>query len=548
VRLALAQIDPTVGDVDGNAALALDAARRAHAAGATLVVLPELALAGYPPRDLLERPEFVARNARALDDLARELPPLAAVVGFVERNPDRAGRPAFNSAAVLEGGRVAATYRKRLLPTYDVFDEDRHFEPGGAPLVFEHGGRRVGVTICEDLWAEGTEEAIRYRADPIGETVRAGAELIVNLSASPFTLPKRAFRVRLFRDLAARHGVPIAFVNQVGGNDELIFDGHSLVVDRRGRIVHESPEFEADLAVVDAFADGAGGEPRALAEPEVVRRALELGLRDYVRKCGFRSVAVGLSGGIDSAVVAVLAAEALGPDRVLALAMPSRFSSAASLEDARAIASALGVRLETIPIEPMFAAYLEALRPLFGGRAFDTAEENLQARIRGALLMAASNKLGPLVLTTGNKSEIAVGYATLYGDMCGGLAPIGDLLKRRVYELARHLEGIAPRLPERVLSRAPSAELRPDQRDEDSLPPYALLDAALELHVDEGLDAPGMVARGIDRALAERVVRLVQAAEYKRRQGAPILKVTRKSFGSGRRLPIAGGWPRHPRG
>jgi NAD+ synthase (glutamine-hydrolysing) len=400
----------------------------------------------------------------------------------------------------------------------------------------------VGVTICEDLWTAGSEEAVRYHADPLEETLAAGAELIVNLSASPFTLSKREQRVRLFSTHAARRDVPIVFVNQAGGNDDLIFDGHSLAVDRRGRLVHECAEFDADLAVVDPWADGSGTAPRALDEPEIVRRALELGLRDYVRKCGFSSVTLGLSGGVDSAVVAVLAAEALGAERVSALAMPSRFSSPASLEDARAIADIAGIRLDTVPIEPLFTAYLEALRPVFADRPFGVAEENLQARIRGALLMAVSNKFGPLLLATGNKSEIAVGYATLYGDMCGGLAPIGDLVKRRVYDLARHLNTLAPRIPARVLERPPSAELRPDQKDEDSLPPYAVLDRVIELHVDQGLDLPELIASGVERATAERIVRLVEAAEYKRRQGAPILKLTRKSFGPGRRLPIASGW------
>ncbi|MBI5502744.1 MAG: NAD+ synthase [Deltaproteobacteria bacterium] len=542
MRVALCQINPTVGDIAGNARRILAVARDAHARGATLAVFPELALPGYPPRDLLDRRAFVDRLRPALDELARDLPPLAALVGFAERNAGGPGRPVFNAAGLLEGGRVAATYRKRLLPTYDVFDEDRHFEPGSAPLVFPHEGRRVGVTICEDLWTQGSEEAVRYRCDPLGETVAAGAELVVNLSASPFSLGKDEFRQGLFRGRAARHRVPIVLVNQVGGNDELIFDGHSLAVDALGRLIHGCAGFASDLAVLDPFAGGSAAAPSRDDEPEVVRRALELGLSDYVRKCGLSSVALGLSGGIDSAVVAVLAAEALGPDNVRALAMPSRFSSPASLEDARAIAGACGIRLDAVSIEAPFGAYLETLRPLFGDRPFDVAEENLQARIRGALLMAVSNKFGPLILSTGNKSEIAAGYATLYGDMCGGLAPIGDLVKRRVYELARHLNAQRPRIPARVLERPPSAELRPDQKDEDSLPPYAVLDGVIERHVEGGLDVEELVAAGFERALCERVVRMVQLAEYKRRQGAPVLKLTRKAFGSGRRLPIAQAW------
>ncbi|MBN1773465.1 MAG: NAD+ synthase [Deltaproteobacteria bacterium] len=543
MRVALAQVNPTVGDLDGNARRILAAAREAHARGASLVVFPELALAGYPPRDLLERSTFVARNEAVLGELARALPALTALVGFVERNADGAGRPVFNAAARLERGRVAGVYRKRLLPTYDVFDEDRHFEPGTAPCVFEHAGRRVGVTICEDLWTAGTDEAVRHRADPLAETRAAGAELVVNLSASPFTLAKRGFRRELFGEQARRSRVPLVFVNQVGGNDDLVFDGHSLVVDGRGRLVHEGLEFAPELTVLDPFTDGAAADLRPIEEPELVRRALELGLSDYVRKCGFDSVVLGLSGGVDSAVVAVLAAEALGPARVRALSLPSRFTAAASREDARALAAATGIRLDEVSIEPAFAAHLASLAPLFGDRPFDLAEENLQARIRGALLMAVSNKFGPLLLTTGNKTELAVGYATLYGDMCGGLAPLGDLVKRRVYELARHLNRLAPRIPERILVRPPSAELRPDQKDEDSLPPYAELDRAVELHVEEGLDAPQLAAAGVDPALAERVVRLVRGAEFKRRQGAPILKVTRKAFGPGRRLPIAARWP-----
>ncbi|MDI7269121.1 MAG: NAD+ synthase [Myxococcota bacterium] len=547
MRIALAQINPIVGDVEGNAAQVLDAARRAHAAGASLVVFPELALVGYPPLDLLDRAAPIDQNLRALDALARDLPPVTVVVGCVERNATGHGRPAFNTAVVIEGGSGRGPthrYSKRLLPTYDVFDEDRHFEPGSAPLVFEHSGRRVGVTICEDLWTGAGEEGVRYRDDPMAATVAAGADVVLNLAASAFTIDKRAYRFSLLGDLAARHGVPIVFVNQVGGNDELIFDGHSAAIDRRGRLIRECAGFEPDLAVVDPFDAGAAGGPPEAPEPEMVRRALGLGVRDYVRKCGFSSVVLGLSGGIDSAVVACLAAEALGPANVTALAMPSRFSSAGSLDDARALAAALEIRLETVSIEPMFSAYLDALRPLFlpTGEHLELAEENLQSRIRGALVMAWSNRFGPPALATGNKSELAVGYATLYGDMCGALAPIGDLLKRRVYDLARRLDAARPRIPPATMSKPPSAELRPDQKDEDSLPPYAVLDAVLEMHVERGMDVPGIVASGIDEATALHVVSLVRQAEYKRRQAPPVLKVTRRAFGLGRRMPIAHRW------
>jgi NAD+ synthetase len=375
----------------------------------------------------------------------------------------------------------------------------------------------------------------------MGDTVRAGADLVINLSASPFTLGKPERRTAMFGALAARHGTPLLFVNQVGGNDELVFDGHSTAFDAAGKVIRRAAGFAPDAPVIDPFAAGAEAPPFP-TEEEAIHGALVLGLRDYAGKCGFAEAALGLSGGIDSAVAAVLATEALGPERVRGFAMPSRFSSEGSRTDARALADALGVRLDTISIEPVFETYLDTLSPLFEGRPFDVAEENLQARIRGAFLMAVSNKFGSLVLSTGNKSEIAVGYATLYGDMCGGLAPIGDLLKRRVYALARHLDGIRPRIPRATLDKPPSAELRPDQRDEDSLPPYDRLDRILQIHVEDGGDERALAAAGIDAATVERVLRMVRRAEHKRRQGPPVLKVTRKAFGRGRRLPIAADW------
>jgi len=538
MKIALAQINPTVGDIPGNAGRIADCIERAAGEGADLVVFGELAVTGYPPRDLLSRPGFVAASVRAVEDLARRCRQAAALVGFVRPAADTPGRPLENAAALLTGGRVAAVHVKSLLPTYDVFDETRYFRPGGAPAPLEVAGRRVGVSICEDLWDRSAPGRPLYEADPIDALKRAGAEIIVNISASPFQMGKVALREQLLARQAARTGCAIVYVNQVGGNDELIFDGSSMAVAGDGTVLGRCREFAEDLLVVDTDGPAARREPSG-DDMQQLSAALRLGLCDYVRKCGFRSVVLGLSGGIDSAVVAVIAADALGPENVLALAMPSRYSSAASLDDARQLAGNLGIRLVEVPIEPVhrcfeqvFAEHLPPDRP-------GTTDENIQARIRGNLVMAFSNALGHLPLATGNKTELATGYCTLYGDMNGGLAVIGDVPKTMVYRLGRHFNAAAERIPRRILSKPPSAELKPGQTDQDKLPPYDVLDAILARYVEQERSIEEIVAEGFDAGTVRRVVNMVVAAEYKRRQAAPALKVTARAFGTGRRFPIA---------
>ena len=554
MRLALGQLNATIGDFDGNAAKIEALWKEAEAARADLLLVPEMALCGYPPRDLLDRPSFLAESSRHLAALTRRAGRTALLAGTILPNPSKTGKPFFNAAVLLRNGRVAAVARKCLLPAYDVFDEVRHFEPAAAPSLARLGGRKVGLTICEDLWNDKDFWRVRrlYRDDPGEALLARGADLVVNVSASPFSEGKPRLRRRMLARLARDGGVPVAYLNLVGGNDELVFDGGSMVLDGTGRVRARAALFEEDFVVVDL--DGASATPVSGAERadladdadgeplESLRRALVLGIRDYARKCGFRTAVVGLSGGVDSALVGALAADALGPENVTGLALPSRYSSEGSVADARALADALGVRLEVVPIEPVFAAARATLAPLFAGRAEDVTEENLQARIRGMLLMAFSNKLGPLLLTTGNKSELAVGYCTLYGDMCGGLAPISDLPKMRVYALARHLNRRAGRslIPESTLEKPPSAELRPGQTDQDSLPPYELLDRVLEGLVERSRP-PAVVARetGAPLELVAGIARQVDRAEYKRQQAAPGLKVSTKAFGSGRRIPIA---------
>jgi NAD+ synthetase len=559
VKIALAQINPTVGDFDGNRRLVLDALAEAEARGAALAIFPELALCGYPPKDLLERPAFVAAARASLDALAaaRAGATTAALVGFPERSETSDGHGLYNSAALIDGGRVAHIVRKSLLPTYDVFDERRYFDPATevAPISFR--GRMLGVSICEDIWNDADFWPARlYRSDPIEALVRAGAEIILNLSASPFTIEKRHLRPRMLAATARRWRRPLLFVNQVGGQDDLVFDGASLALDATGQVIARAAEHASDLVIAEVGADSqivAGDAELRPFEPSDEKSALEalaLGTRDYARRCGFSRALLGLSGGIDSALVACLAARALGPANVLGVAMPSRYSSPGSLADAEALAKNLGIAFTVVSIEPMFAAYLETLAPALDGfappsspeaaeAAADLTAQNLQARVRGAILMALSNRQGRLLLSTGNKSEIATGYCTLYGDMAGGLAVISDVPKTLVYRLARAVNESGPVIPEATLTKAPSAELRPDQTDQDSLPSYDLLDAILDAHLVRGLDVPALVAQGFDAAVARDVVRRVQQSEYKRRQMAPGLKITGKSFGPGRRYPIA---------
>jgi len=548
MRLAIAQLDLTIAAFDANLAAIRDAVAAARAEGAELVVLSELATLGYPPGDLLERDDVVAANLRQLDRIAALSDDrLAILCGFVDRNPSPSGKALFNSAALCREGRVTGRYRKCLLPTYDVFDEARHFEPGGAAAPLELDGVRLGVTVCEDVWVDPPAGGRRlYRRDPVAEVAAAGADLLVNLSASPFELGKARIRREMIGREAAEHRRFFVYVNQVGGNDELVFDGHSLIADPSGGVVVRARDFAPDLLVHDVPVSGTGPGPfptgvlrEVAASPEEeAYRALVLGLADYVRKSGFRRVVVGLSGGIDSALTATLACAALGPENVLGVALPSRYSSHGSLSDAEALARNLGLEYRVIPIEPIFKAHLEALETAFAGAPSDVTEENLQARIRGAVLMALANKQGRLLLATGNKSELAVGYCTLYGDMCGALAVIGDVPKTLVYRIAAHVNREREVIPASTLTKPPSAELRPDQTDQDSLPPYDVLDHVVEAYVEGRRSPAEIAAEGVDRDTVEAVVRLVDGSEYKRRQAAPAIKISGKAFGVGRRLPI----------
>ena len=549
MRAALAQIDPTVGDIDGNAAKVAEWIGRARVAGAELAIFPELCIPGYPAEDLYLKRHFIEANRRAVEELAREAEGIVALVGFAE--PVAGGgdfRHAHNSLAVLAGGTVSAVYRKNRLPNYSVFDEQRYFVPGEEPETIEVAGQRVGLTVCEDVWTPGP---------PASSEAEAGATLIANPSGSPYHRGKGREREAMLAERARAYGAHFAFCNLVGGQDELVFDGHSFVVDPDGGILARAAQFEEELLVCEIPSAG----PARLAEPlpdlAEVYAALRLGLRDYVLKNGFRHVGVALSGGIDSALVALLAVDALGADRVTCVSMPSPHSSPETRDDARRIAESLGVELTEIPIEAAMAEYEGALSPAFGGRDGGTAEEplprdparpsepdlaaeNIQARIRGNLMMALSNKHGWLVLTTGNKSEMSVGYATLYGDMAGGFAAIKDVPKTLVYGLVRHRNEVAGRelVPASVLERAPSAELRPDQRDSDSLPPYELLDRILESYVERDEGREEMIAAGLPAETVDEVVRMVDRSEYKRRQAAPGIRITPKAFGRDRRLPI----------
>jgi len=542
VKIGLLQINPTVGDLAGNARLVADAVRAAAAGGADLAVTPELALVGYLPRDLLLSDNFVARSWDHVAELARELAGLPpTLVGLPEPNPSDEGRPLFNSAVLLRDGQVTERFRKALLPTYDVFDEDRYFEPFHGAQLLEIGGCRLGISICEDIWNDRDFwKRRRYHHDPVEECVRAGAHAIVNLSASPFSVGKPARRDEMLSSMARRHHVPLAYVNQYGGNDDLVFDGRSCAFNGAGAPIARGKGFEADVVICDLAAPPIAPAAELAAESEVWR-ALVLGTRDYARKCGFKGALLGLSGGIDSALTAAIAAEAFGADHVLGVLMPSPFSSRGSIDDAQALVRNLSIASLTLPIEPAMQAMESTLADAFAGCPRDVTEENIQARIRGNLLMALSNKRSALLLTTGNKSELAVGYCTLYGDMSGGLAVIADVPKTMVYRVARWVNETSgrPIIPESTLTKAPSAELRPNQTDQDSLPPYEILDDILQRHIERHQPADEIVAAGFDRATVERVLRMVHAAEFKRKQAAPGLKVTDRAFGTGWRMPIA---------
>ncbi len=537
MKLALAQLDTTVGDLRGNAGKILDAYRQAAAAGADIVVTPEMAITGYPPRDLLAKRRFVEDNLKTLDELTGQIGDTALLVGYVDLNAARPGRDYFNAAALVHRGRVVARRFKTLLPTYDVFDEDRYFQPAPSNRPVELAGRQLGITICEDVWTQDYLPARLYDRNPVAAL--AGVEVIFNLSASPYHLGKERIRHDMLRAEAMKYRLPFAYCNLVGGNDELIFDGQSLVFDAAGNLLAQGAAFREDLLIVD-LAESRIANFKSREPVASLHDALVLGLRDYVQKCGFRSVVLGLSGGIDSAVTACLAVAALGPENVTGVSLPSQFSSKGSLDDARALAQNLGIRYEVIPIQPVFEALKAALRELFRGLPEDTTEENMQARIRGTILMAISNKFGHLLLTTGNKSELAVGYCTLYGDMNGGLGVIADVPKTMVYELARHINRDRPLIPPACLTKPPSAELRPNQTDQDTLPPYEVLDEILKRYVEEARSAAEIVQEtGYDEKLVREIVRKIDLNEYKRKQAPPCLRVTTKAFGIGRRVPIA---------
>jgi len=556
MRLALAQLNLTVGAFEANFARMRDAVEHSRASDADLVVFSELAATGYPPRDLLQRAGFIDANLALVDRLAALSDDrLGIIVGFVDRNPGAEGKGLYNAAAVCHQGRVIARRHKCLLPTYDVFDEDRYFEPARSVAPVDFRGVKLGVHICEDVWNDPDLWPRRlYHREPVDELAAQGAQLLINLSSSPFDMTKAEVRRRLVRHEACQHGRYFFYVNQAGGNDELVFDGHSLGIDPAGEVVLRARDFEEDFLVYEvpdealarpSSARGAPGILRDVSQTttEAVWKALVLGLRDYVRKCGFSTAVLGVSGGIDSALTACLAVEALGPEHLLVVSMPTRYSSDHSLTDARVLAENLGVQHRVIPIDQVFQSYLDALAPAFAGMKPDVTEENIQARVRGTVLMALSNKLGAILLSTGNKSELAVGYCTLYGDMAGGLAVLNDVPKTLVYELARFANRTRTLIPESTFTKPPSAELRADQKDTDTLPPYDVLDPIVEAYVERDLSAEAIVHLGFNPSLVARVTRMIDVNEYKRRQAAPGIKITSKAFGVGRRFPIAAQHP-----
>ena len=541
MKIALGQINPTVGDFSGNAAKMIDFSRRAQADGAGLILFPELSVCGYPPRDLVERPSFVARNRETAEQIAAATRGIAVICGLVTPAESETGKAVMNSAALLQDGRIAFLQSKMLLPTYDVFDEMRNFAPAKSQSLFPFCGNQVALTICEDAWNDKLFWPKRlYTVDPIEALIRSGGNFVLNISASPFWIGKRELRRDMLASIARQHKVPVAMVNQVGGNDSLLFDGSSIVLNPEGNIIAQGRSFEEDLIYFDSKTLTGDLHEQIEGEEASVYSALVLGTRDYMRKCGFQKAIVGLSGGIDSALTAVIAADAVGAENVIGVGMPGPYSSRGSIDDARALARNLGIRFELLSINAAVDAYRQTLQDVFAGRKEDVTEENIQSRARGTLLMALSNKFGAIVLSTGNKSELGVGYCTLYGDMVGGLAVISDVPKTLVYRLSRYANSRREVIPRDTLEKPPSAELRPDQKDSDSLPPYEVLDAVLEDYVEDAHSARRIAAdRGFDIDVVKRVVRMVDRAEYKRQQAAPGIKISSKAFGYGRRFPIA---------
>ena len=542
MRIALCQINPIIGDFEYNTALIREASNTASASGCSVAVFPELALLGYPPKDLLERPSFIKENLRRLEKLASEIKGVHILVGYVDTNPLNVGKPLLNSVALIGEGRILARGGKRLLPAYDVFDETRYFEPASKSLLLELEGKRLGVTICEDIWNMGDIEGMpRYELDPVSELADQKIDVLINISASPYTLNKRAIRQKILESLSQQYGFTTIYCNQVGGNDDLLFDGSSMVLNQDGRLVLLGKEFESDLLVWEddrSYTEIIRPWP---SEEESVLKGLVMGTRDYVTKCGFSKVLVGLSGGIDSSLVAVIAQRAFGPENVIAVSMPSPYTSEMSREDARRLAENLKIRFVEVPISGIFESFLNSLSDVFTGLPQDETEENIQARIRGAVLMALCNKFRALLLSTGNKSEVATGYCTLYGDMNGALSVISDVPKTFCYRLAHYINRGDQVIPRRIIERPPSAELRPNQIDQDSLPPYEILDQILDAAIVKNLSLDEIVALGHDPDTVKDVLRRILVNEYKRRQAPPGLKVTTKAFGYGRRYPIARG-------
>jgi NAD+ synthase/NAD+ synthase (glutamine-hydrolysing) len=541
VRIALGQINPTVGDFPGNSAKIIEYARRARSAGVRLILFPELSVCGYPPRDLVERPWFVERNRQAAESIAEKTKGISVICGLVTPANSATGKSVLNSAALLQDGKLAAIQSKRLLPSYDVFDEMRNFAPAEQQQLWSLDGRKLALTICEDAWNDKNFwDRQLYGVDPVENLIGAGGQVLLNISASPFYLHKRELRRDMLAAIARHYRIPVALVNQVGGNDSLVFDGSSFALAPDGRVIAQAKSFEEDLVCFDTELLTGDLRPGDEGLEASAYAALVLGTRDYVHKCGFQRAVLGLSGGIDSAITACIAVDALGRENVIGVGMPGPYSSPGSIADSAALAKNLGIPYELVPIGDIFDAYRKSLKTMFAGREQDVTEENIQARIRGSLLMAVSNKFGALLLTTGNKSEIGVGYCTLYGDMCGGLAVISDVPKTLVYRLARYVNSRSPIIPGSTIEKAPSAELRPDQKDSDSLPPYEVLDTILEDYVEDNRSPDAIAApRGYDPDLVRRVVHMVDKSEYKRQQAAPGLKISEKAFGFGRRYPIA---------
>jgi NAD+ synthetase len=550
MKIAIAQINTTIGDFDGNFNKIRSAYLKAVENGSDLLLTPEMAITGYPPRDLLLRKDFVEKNRSVLEELAKITGNTGLIVGYVDFNYKKPGRNLTNSVALLKNGKIIEIRHKTLLPTYDVFDEDRYFEPAEKNTPVEFNGIQLGLTICEDIWNdEDFWRDRRYRRNPPAELFDAGAEILINISASPWHLGKDKTRRQMLSSLARKYKKPVIYCNLVGGNDELVFDGGSMFFDTNGKLVAKANIFEEDFVIVDTdtlYSRATHSEPSIseidtseCCDEEMIYRALVMGTRDYLHKCGFKSAVIGLSGGIDSSLVACIAADALGRENVLGVSMPSQYSSRGSLEDARKLAENLGIKYEVIPIQPPFESFKNQLSQIFRGLPEDITEENIQARIRGVILMAISNKFKSLVLTTGNKSELGVGYCTLYGDMCGGLAVISDIPKTMVYKVSRWINREKEVIPAACLTKPPSAELRPNQTDQDTLPPYEILDTILEAYVVDGKSPAEIVSLGFDERTVRYVIKLIENSEYKRRQAAPGIKVTSRAFGVGWRVPLA---------